>query len=65
MTSVVAKPAGEGKLRVRVDPDATLEVPVYVATSADLKDKSTPIAFTATDTKTGERSVAADHFFAP
>ena len=61
MTSVIAKPIGGGRLAVHVDPDATLEVPVYVATPA----KSTPIIFTATDARTGERKSVADHFFAP
>jgi len=64
VTSVVAKPAGDGRLAVRLDPDATLEVPVYV-TAASAPGKSTPITFTATDAKTGEKSVAVDHFFGP
>ena len=34
MTSDVAKPLPDGRLGVRVDPDATLEVPVYVSTPA-------------------------------
>ena len=65
MTSVVAKPAGDGKLKARVDPDATLEVPVYVTTSANLSDKSTPVTFVATDARTGEKTVVVDHFFSP
>ena len=36
MTSVVAKPLPDGRLGVRVDPDATLEVPVYVTTPPDV-----------------------------
>ena len=35
MSSVVAKPLPDGRLGVRVDPDATLEVPVYVTTPPD------------------------------
>ena len=51
---------------MRVDPDATLEVPVYVTTPPDATSaKSTPITFIATDAKTGERSVVVDHFFGP
>ncbi len=66
MRSVVAKPLGDGRLSVRIDPDATLEAPVYVGSPADAKlDKSTPIAFTATDARTGEHVMVADHFFAP
>jgi cytochrome c oxidase accessory protein FixG len=66
LTSVVAKPIGDGRLTVRVDPDATLEAPVYVSTPADVTpDKSTPVSFTATDAQSGEHSVVADHFFAP
>ena len=64
MTSVAAKPAGDGRLMVRLDPDSTLEVPVYV-TATSAPGKSTPITFTATDAKTGEKSVAVDHFFGP
>ena len=66
MTSVVAKPAGDGRLAVRLDPDATLEAPVYVTAPADAKlDKSTALTFTATDPKTGEHTAVGDHFFAP
>ena len=67
LTSVVAKPVGDGKLGVRLDPDSTLEVPVYVTTAPDvtLKAQSTPITFTAIEVKTGERSDVVDHFFAP
>ena len=55
MTSVVAKALADGRLAVRLDPDTTLETPVYVATSADATPgKSTPITFTATDARTGE-----------
>ena len=32
LTSAMAKPAADGRLTVRVDPDSTLEVPVYVTT---------------------------------
>ena len=65
MTSVVAKPLGDGRLTVRVDPDATLETPVYVSTPAGATpDKSTPVTFTATDALTGERTAVVDHFFA-
>ena len=66
MTSVVAKPLPDGRLGVRVDPDATLEVPVYVTTPPDVNPgASTPITFTAVDAKTGERNVVVDHFFGP
>ena len=66
MTSDVAKRLPDGRLGVRVDPDATLEVPVYVSTPADANPgASTPITFTAIDAKTGERSVVVDHFFGP
>ena len=66
VTSVVAKPGGDGRLTVRLDTDATLEAPIYVTTPADAKlDKSTPLTFTATDPKTGEHTVVGDHFFAP
>ena len=48
MTSVVAKRLPDGRLGVQVDPDATLEVPVYVATPPDANPRaSTPITFTA------------------
>jgi cytochrome c oxidase accessory protein FixG len=66
MTSVVAKALGDGRLQVHVDPDATLETPVYVATPGDLTpEKSTPITFTAIDARTGEHKTVVDHFFAP
>jgi cytochrome c oxidase accessory protein FixG len=66
MTSVIAKSAADGRLTVRLDPDATLEAPVYVTAAADAKlGKSTPVTFTATDPKTGEHTVVGDHFFAP
>ena len=66
MTSDVAKPLRDGRLAVRVDPDATLETPVYVATPPGATPgKSTPITFTATDKLTGERKSVVDHFFAP
>jgi cytochrome c oxidase accessory protein FixG len=66
MTSAMAKALPDGGLTVHVDPDATLEVPVYVASPADAKPaRSTPIIFTATDAKTGERSTVADNFFGP
>jgi cytochrome c oxidase accessory protein FixG len=66
LTSVVARSAGDGRLAVRLDPDATLEAPVYATAPADAKlGKSTPVAFTATDPKTGEHAVVGDHFFAP
>jgi cytochrome c oxidase accessory protein FixG len=66
MTSVVARSLPDGRLMVRVDPDATLEVPVYAATPANVTPaKSAPIAFTAIDMKTGERTVVTDNFFAP
>jgi cytochrome c oxidase accessory protein FixG len=66
VTSVVAKRTGDGRLAVRLDPDATLEAPVYVMAPADAKlDKSTPLTFIATDPKTGEQTIVGDHFFAP
>jgi len=66
MTSVVAKPLPDGRLTVRVDPDATFEIPVYVNAPPGAKPaKSTPITFTATDVKTGESSAVGDNFFAP
>jgi cytochrome c oxidase accessory protein FixG len=66
LSSVVAKPLPDGRLTVKVDPDATLEVPVYVTTPADVNPgASTPVVFTATDAKTGERSEVVDHFFGP
>jgi cytochrome c oxidase accessory protein FixG len=66
MTSVVAKALDDGRLTVQVDPDSTLEAPVYVSTPADVSlDKSTPITFTATDALSGERKSVVDHFFAP
>jgi IG-like fold at C-terminal of FixG, putative oxidoreductase len=66
MTSVVAKPLADGSLTVHVEPDTTLETPVYVATPPDVTPgKSTPITFTATDARTGERKSVGDHFFAP
>ncbi len=67
LSSVVAKPQPDGCLGVRLDPDSTLEVPVYVTIAADvnLKASSTPVTFTAIDPKTGERNVVVDHFFAP
>ena len=65
LSSVVAKLLPDGRLGVRVDPDATLEVPVYVTTPEAAPGASTPITFTAVDAKTGERSVVVDHFFGP
>ena len=66
MTSAVAKKLDRDRLTVQVDPDATLEVPVYVTTPPNVTpDKSTPITFTATNPKTGERSAVADNFFGP
>ena len=67
LSSVVAKPLSDGRLGVRLDPDSTLEVPVYVTTAPDvnLKASSTPVTFTAVDPKTGERNVVVDHFFGP
>ncbi len=66
MTSAMAKPLDGGRLTVRVDPDSTLEVPVYVTTPPDVTPaRSTPLTFTATDAKTGERSVVVDNFFGP
>ena len=50
MTSAMAKPLDGGRLTVRLDPDSTLEVPVYVTAPADVAPgKSTPLTFTATD----------------
>src|ERR1700739_2374176 len=59
MTSAMAKPIEGGRLAVRLDPDSTLEVPVYVTavTAPAAPGKSTPLTFIATDAKTGERSV--------
>ena len=66
LKSDVASAISEGGLAVHVDPDATLEVPVYVATLADATPaKSTPITFIAVDALTGERRSVGDHFFAP
>ena len=67
LSSVVAKPLSDGRLSVRVDPDSTLEVPVYLTTAPDvnLKATSTPVSFIAVDPKTGERNVVVDHFFGP
>ena len=67
LSSVVAKPLPDGRLGVRLDPDSTLEVPVYVTTAPDvnLTASSTPITFTAVDPKTGERNVVVDNFFGP
>ena len=57
----------DGRLTVSVDPDATLEVPVYVTAPPDVdrRRKSTPITITATDPKTGERSVVGRQFLRP
>ena len=67
LSSVVAKPLSDGRSSVRVDPDLTLEVPVYVTTAPDvnLAASSTPLTFTVVDPKTGERNVVVDHFFGP
>ena len=66
MTSVVAKTLPDGRLGVRVDPDGTLEAPVYVTTPPNVTPgASTPITFTAIDARTKERSVVTDHFFGP
>ncbi len=67
LSSVLAKPLSDGRLSVRVDPDSTLEVPVYLTTAPDvtLKAASTPVSFIAVDPKTGERNVVVDHFFGP
>ena len=66
MTSAMAKPLDDGRLTVRVDPDATLEVPVYVTTARGRDaGQVAALTFTATDLKTGERSVVVDNFFGP
>ena len=65
--SVVAKRAarrsarGHASIRTRRS-----KSPVYVTTPRGRDGgASTPITFTATDAKTGERSVVVDHFFGP
>ena len=67
LSSVVAKPLPDGRLGVRLDPNSTLEVPVYVTIAPDVnvKSSSTPVTFTAIDPKTGERNAVVDHFFGP
>jgi len=67
LSSVVAKALPDGRLGVHLNPDSTLEVPVYVTTAPDLnlKAASTPITFTAIDVTTGERNMVLDHFFGP
>ena len=66
LKSDAARRLGDGRLAVRVDPDATLEVPVYVTTRPDATPAtSTPITFTAVDAHTGERTTVGDHFSLP
>ena len=67
LSSVVAKTLPDGRLGVHLDPDSTFETPVYVTTAPDvnLAASSTPLTFTAVETKTGELSVVVDHFFGP
>jgi len=61
-----ADAASDGKLIVTVDPDATLEVHLYVTVPrASLSGSSQPIVMTATDLANGASSVVTDHFFGP
>jgi hypothetical protein len=56
----------DGRLKVTLDPDATLEAQIYVtAPVASAATAGAPVAMTATDLKNGETATVADHFFGP
>jgi len=64
--SVEADTLPDGRLAVTVDPDATLEVQLYVtAPRAALSGSSQPIVVKATDLTSGESVWVSDHFFGP
>jgi cytochrome c oxidase accessory protein FixG len=56
----------DGRLKVTLDPDATLEAQLYVtAPVASAAGAGAPITMTATDLKNGETATVSDHFFGP
>jgi polyferredoxin len=56
----------DGRLKVTLDPDATLEAQIYVtAPVASAANAGAPVTMTATDLKNGETATVADHFFGP
>ncbi len=56
----------DGRLAVSVDPDATLEVQLYVsAPKASLTGSSETVTMKSTDLTSGESVVVSDHFFGP
>ena len=64
--SVEADTLPDGRLAVTVDPDATLEVQLYVtAPRAALSGSSQPIVVKATDLTSGESVSVSDHLFGP
>jgi polyferredoxin len=56
----------DGRLKVTLDPDATLEAQLYVtAPVGSAAPAGAPIAMTITDLKNGETAKVSDHFFGP
>ena len=56
----------DGRLAVSVDPDATLEIQLYIAAPrTSLTGSSQVVTMKATDLVNGESAVVSDHFFAP
>ncbi len=56
----------DGRLKVSLDPDATLEAQLYVtAPVASAAAAGAPITMTATDLENGESATVSDHFFGP
>jgi len=56
----------DGRLKVTLDPDATLEAQLYVtAPVGSAATSGAPITMTATDLKNGETATVSDHFFGP
>jgi cytochrome c oxidase accessory protein FixG len=56
----------DGRLKVSLDPDATLEAQLYVtAPVGSATTSGAPITMTATDLKNGETATVSDHFFGP
>jgi cytochrome c oxidase accessory protein FixG len=64
VVEIVGLPLGARQV-IEVGPDRTREVRVLVSNYEHTPPASTPITFHITDTKTGERAKAQDHFRAP
>jgi polyferredoxin len=56
----------DGRLKVTLDPDATLEAQLYVtAPVGSAASAGVPITMTAADLENGETATVSDHFFGP